>query len=33
MHEAFWNGLFDVRWEEARDSSKSRVLFTLVKGL
>ena len=17
MHEAFWNGLFDVRWEEA----------------
>ncbi len=18
MHEAFWNGLFDVRWEEAQ---------------
>ena len=22
MHEAFWNGLFDVRWEEARSDRR-----------
>ena len=26
MHEAFWNGLFDVRWEEAPLVASSSVL-------
>jgi len=30
MHEAFWNGLFDVRWEEAPLGAEA-IRLTVIK--